>query len=183
MRRTGGTSAVPFTPLTFTGISQYSSDLNTVLQRAVSIASLPLKRLQNDDADILSKKTALASLTASVGALGASIAALGSVAHSKAIEATSSDSSKVSVVYAGATSSATYTISDITSIAEAAAETSQSGYADSTATAVSSTGTVKLVIGAVERTIVLTPATNNLVGLRDAINNLGVGVSATVLTT
>src|SRR5438477_555965 len=75
------------------------------------------------------------------------------------------------------------TFTGITSIAEAAAETSQSGYADSTATAVSSTGTVKLVIGAVERTIVLTPATNNLVGLRDAINNLGVGVSATVLTT
>src|SRR6266478_5625560 len=116
MRRLGGNSALPFTPLTFTGISQYSGDLNTVLQRAVSIASLPLKRLQNDDADVLSKKTALGSLTASVAA----------------IEATSSNPSKVSVVYTGANSSATYTISDISSVAEAAAEASLSGYADST---------------------------------------------------
>src|SRR5437763_13320768 len=92
MRTTEGSFGLPFTPLTFTGISQYSDDLNTVLQRAVSIASLPLKRLQNDDADILTKKTTLASLTASVGTLGASVAALGSVASSKAIVATSSDS-------------------------------------------------------------------------------------------
>lgn len=173
---------MPFTPLTFTGISQYSADLNTVLQRAISIASLPLKRLQNDDADVLSKKTSLASLTTSVDGLRAKIAALGSVAHDKGIIAASSDSSKVSVVYAGATSSATYAISDITSVAGAAAETTLSGYANS-ATAVSSTGDLKLVIGTNEYPIHLTPATNNLAGLRAAINGLGAGVNATVLTT
>src|SRR5437762_13000596 len=104
MRTTGGSFGLPFTPLTFTGISQYSDDLNTVLQRAISIASLPVKRLQNDDADILSKKTALASLTAVVAELGSSVAALGSAARQNGIVATSSDSSKVSVAYSGATS-------------------------------------------------------------------------------
>ena len=67
---------MPFTPLAFTGVSSYSDDLNTVLKRAVSIASLPLKRLQNEDADILSKKTALGSLTAAVAQLGAGLRAL-----------------------------------------------------------------------------------------------------------
>src|SRR5678816_4432663 len=109
MRGLGGISALPFTPLSFTGISSYSQDFNTVLQRAVSIASLPLKRLQNDDADILSRKATLGSLTSSVGALAASVTALGNVAHSGGRVATSSDTVEVSVAYAGATSSATYT--------------------------------------------------------------------------
>ena len=172
-----------FTPLVFTGISSYSADFNTVLERAVAIASLPLTKLQNDTADILTKKTLLGSLTASVASLGSSITALGTVATNKAIVATSSNSSKVSAVYSGATSSATYTISDITSIAQAAAETTVSGYADSTAAPVSSTGTVKLVVGSEEYTITLTPATNNLVGLQAAINDLDAGVSASVITT
>ena len=179
----GRKTAVPFTPLVFTGISSYSADFDTVLKRAVAIASLPLKKLQNDDADILTKKTLLGGLTASVGSLAASVAALGTVAANKAIVATSSNSAKVSAIYSGATSSATYTISEISSIAQAAAEATVSGYADSTAAAVSSTGTVKLVIGSDEYTIILTPATNNLTGLRDAINNLNVGVNASIITT
>src|SRR5437868_3266478 len=104
---------MPFTPLTFTGISQYSDDLNTVLKRVVSIASLPLTRLQNDDADILSKKTSLSALTNSVADLATSLTALGSVAATRGLGATSSDPSTVSVTYNGATAPAAYTISEI----------------------------------------------------------------------
>ena len=71
---------MPFTPLVFTGISSFSSDFQTVLNRAVSIASLPLKTLQNNEADILTKKTVLGSLNTAVDALGTSVAALGTVA-------------------------------------------------------------------------------------------------------
>jgi flagellar hook-associated protein 2 len=174
---------VSFTPLVFTGISSFSSDFQTVLTRAVSIASLPLKVLQNDEADILTKKSVLGSLGTTAGALGTSIAALGTVSKNKALVATSSNSGLVSVVNTGATSAATYTISDITSIAKAGSETSKIGYADSSTAAVSSTGVVKLVVGAKSYEITLTPGTNNLVGLRNAINNLGVGATATVFTT
>jgi flagellar hook-associated protein 2 len=83
----------------------------------------------------------------------------------------------------GATSSATYTITDITSVASTASETSKSGYSDSTVTVVSSTGTLSLVVGATNFPIHLVPANNNLVGLRDAINASGLGVTATILTT
>jgi flagellar hook-associated protein 2 len=172
-----------FTPLAFTGISSFSGDFQTVLTRAVAIASLPLKALQNQEADILQKKGLLGSLSGAVEALGTSVAALGTTAHNRALVATSSNSATVSVVNSGATSGAVYTISDISSVAKAASETSLTGYADSNAAAVSSTGTVKLVIGTEEHTIVLTPATNNLAGLRDAINNLGADVTATILTT
>ena len=48
---------------TFSRISSYSTDFQTVLERAVKIAPLPLKLLQNDEnADVLGRKTQLASL-------------------------------------------------------------------------------------------------------------------------
>ena len=174
---------MPFTPLVFTGISSFSSDFQTVLSRAVSIASLPLKTLQNAEADILTKKTVLGSLNTAVDALGTSVAALGTIAKNKALVASSSNSGLVSVVNTGATSAATYTISDITSVAKAASETSKIGYADANATPVSASGQVKLWVGAKSYGITLTAGTNNLAGLRDAINSLGVGATATVLTT
>jgi flagellar hook-associated protein 2 len=174
---------VSFTPLAFTGISTFSSDFQTVLTRAVSIATLPKTQLQNADSDILGRKTLLGTLSSAVSALGTSVAALGTVAKNKALVASSSNSGLVSAVNTGATNATSYNISEITSVAKAASETSLSGYADSSATAVSASGTVKLVIGAVTHTITLTAGTNNLVGLRDAINGLGLGVTATVFTT
>jgi flagellar hook-associated protein 2 len=170
-------------PPTLSGISKFASDFQSVLTRAVAIAQLPVTALQNRDADILQKEQQLSTLGVSVGDLGASLFALGSLAQNKALVASSSNSSVVSVQATGATAPATYTISNITSVASAASETSQSGYATSNATAVSSTGTLKLVVGSGSFTIHLTPSTNNLVGLRDAINNSGLGVTAAVLTT
>jgi flagellar hook-associated protein 2 len=171
------------TPTTLNGVSKYATDFQSILTRAVAIAQLPVTALQNRDADVLSKETQLSTLGTSVSALGASLFSLGSLAQSKALVATSSDSATVSVQATGATSPATYTISNITSVASVASETSQSGYANSSTTAVSSTGTVNLIVGATTLTINLTSLTNNLVGLRDAINASGLGVTATVLTT
>jgi len=171
------------TPPTLNGISKFSNDFQKVLTRAVSIAQLPLTALQNQDADVLQKEQLLSALGGAAGDLGDSLKALGTLAQNKALVATSSDSATVSVQATGATAAATYTISDITSVASAASETSQSGYADANATPVSKTGTVKLVVGSNSFTINLTTATNTLAGLRDAINNLGAGVTATVLTT
>ncbi|MDQ2948663.1 MAG: flagellar filament capping protein FliD [Acidobacteriota bacterium] len=170
-------------PLVFTGITSFSNDFQTILSRAVSIASLPLKKLQNEQADLAQKKQLLVSLNGSVADLGSSIASLATLAQNKALSATSSNPAKVSVVNSGATSGGTYAISNITSIATAASETSTSGYASSSTTAVSADGSLSLVIGAQSYPILLSAAKNNLVGLRDAINGLGVGVTASVITT
>jgi hypothetical protein len=43
-----GGRAMTITPLTITGLSSFSDDFQTILNRAVSIASLPLSELQND---------------------------------------------------------------------------------------------------------------------------------------
>ncbi len=170
-------------PIAFTGISTFSSDFQSILSRTVAIASLPLKALQNSDNDAIQKKLLLGNLSTGINDLAASLSGLGTVAGNNALSATSSNSALASISNAGATSSASYTISSITSLAAAANETSSSGYADSLSAPVSSTGTLKLVVGASSYTINLTPQTNNLLGLQNAINNLGVPVTANILTT
>lgn len=168
-------------PLTFTGVSTYSSDFQSILNRAVQIAQIPVTALQNRDSNLVQEKTLLASLGSAAGDLSSSLAALGTAAANKSLAATSSDSTVVTVSNTGATNPTSYTIDSVTSIAAAAAERSLTGYADSSATPVSSTGTVDLVVGSAHH--VLSLANNNLVSLRDQINGLGAGVTASILTT
>ncbi len=171
------------TPLTFTGVSKYSTDFQTILSRAVSIANIPAKAIQNQQTDLVQKKLITTNLQTAATGLASSLTALTAVGDNKGLTASSSASSKVAILTSTGTTAAAYTVSEITSVAKAASETSAIGYADASTVAVSSTGTVKFTAGSNNYTINLTPATNNLTGLRDAINNLGVGVTASVLTT
>ena len=180
---TPAASASPFAPVTLNGVSQYSSDLQSVLNRAVAIAQIPITALQNSDATVLSKESLLGQLQTSVQAVATDLSSLGSVASNDALSASSSDGTVVSATDSGATAPASYTINSVTSTAAAANETSLTHYANSTMTAVSSTGTMELVVGSHDYSIPLTSATNNLSGLASAINGLSAGVTASVLTT
>jgi flagellar hook-associated protein 2 len=171
-----------FAPLTFTGISSFSQDFQTILNRATQIASLPITALQNQQKDLLQQKLLVTNLSGAVDSLASSVSALGALGDNKALSASSTNTAKVTASNVNSSAPANYTITEITSVAKAAAETSVSGYADSTAAAVSSTGTVQLTVGSSNYSINLT-GKNNLTGLRDAINNLGAGVTASVLTT
>ncbi len=175
------TSATP--TIAFNGLSSYSSDFQAILNRQVQIQQLPVQQLQNEQADLEDKQAALTSLSPVVATLGASLTALSALGSGQGLDANSSDSSVVSVVNSGATSAASYTISNVTSLAQPASETSLSGYADATTATVSSAGQVNFIYGANTYTINLTSETNNLNGLAAAINQLDVGVNATVLTT
>jgi flagellar hook-associated protein 2 len=166
-------------PLVFTGVSSLSSDLQTVLKRAVSIASIPLQQAQAADSDVIQKKALLSGLDNAATALGNAVTSLGTIAANRALSASSSNTAKVTVQNTGATVASTYTISDVTSIASAASETSTSGYADANKTPVSSTGSMQLTFGS--KTYDISLSENTLVELRDKINNLGAGVTATIL--
>jgi flagellar hook-associated protein 2 len=171
-----------FSPLVFTGVSKFSEDFQTILDRAANIARLPAAALENQQKDLLQQKLLVGSLSGSVESLAVALEDLGALSGEQALRAVSSDASKVTATSVNAGSPALYTIANITSIARQAAETSLSGYADSSTAAVSSTGTVKLIVGDSEYDIDLTGA-NNLTALRDAINALDAGVTASVLTT
>ena len=169
-------------PLTFTGVSTYSADFQKILARTVAIASQPINFLQREQAQIFQQKTLATGLQSVVGGLASAISSLGELGTSKALGGTSSNTAKVSVGSVTATSPASYTISEITSVARAASATS-SGFPDGGTTAVSATGTVRLSFNGTNHTLVLGVGENNLTGLRDKINGLGAGVTASILTT
>jgi len=168
-------------PVTFTGISSYSSDFQSILQRAVSIADLPIQALQTDEANNTSEVQALGDLNPDVASLGSAVAALGSLAATGGgLVASSSNSSIVAVSNVGATAPATYTISNIQSLASSAWATS-GNFANSTTTTVSNSGLVDLTVGANTYHLNVS-SNNNLSGLESAINSAGAGVTASILT-
>lgn len=169
------------TPLTFTGVSQFSNDFQTILDRAVKIASLPVQQLQNQDLDVLHQKTLLGDLSSSISDLETQLTSLTSTAENHALTASSSDPTVVSVNSSTASIASNYTINSVTSIATTASERSLANYADSASTPVSSTGDLRLTVGANSYDFSVT--NNSLVGVRDAINALGAGVTASILTT
>jgi flagellar hook-associated protein 2 len=170
------------TPLTFTGVSKFSTDFQTILQRTVAIASQPIQSMQSEQANLLAQKQLLTNMNGSVAALADVVSALGGLGGTKALSATSSDQTKVSVSSTTAAAPATYTISEITSIARNASASS-AGYANSTTETVSANGSVRLTFGGESYDTTLSSEDNNLVGLRDWINSQGAGVTATILTT
>jgi flagellar hook-associated protein 2 len=172
---------VSITPITLTGVSTYKSDYQSILNRAVAIAQIPLTNLENKDSSVLQQKTDLGALSGTVGTLATSLQALGTLAANQAVSASSSNPTVLTATATGAPSASSYTINSITSLATAASERSVNSYADSTSTPASSTGTVQLTVGS--HNYVISLSNNSLIGLRDQINALGVGVTASILTT
>lgn len=115
-------------PLTFTGVSTFSNDFQTILTRAVQIANLPVTALTNQQTDIQSEKVLAANLNSAIASLGSSLGSMATLGKSKGAVATSTDSDVVTATVSGA-SSATYSITNVTSVARSASETSLTGYA------------------------------------------------------
>ncbi len=169
-------------PLRFSGVSSYSADFQKILERTVAIGAQPINALQRDQTNLLQQRALAVGLQTSAAGLNTAIKGLADVGQSRAVGGSSSNSSKVTIGSVTAKTPATYTISEITSLARSASATS-AGYAASTAGTVSATGSVRLGFAGTDYDIALTPEENTLAGLRDKINNLGLGVTASILTT
>lgn len=168
------------TPLYFTGVSTYSSDFQSIIQRAVQIADLPVQSLETQESTVNSQEQALSALEPVVTALGADVTNLGTLASTQGLAASSSDPSIVSVQNTGSTSPGTYTVSNIQSLASAASETSLSGYTSSQS--INASGLLTLVSGSNTYQINLGAGQNNIAGLAEAINNANAGVTASILS-
>jgi flagellar hook-associated protein 2 len=115
-------------PLVFTGVSTFSNDFQTILTRASSIANLPVTALTNQQTDIQSEKVLAGNLRSAIADLGTSLGNLAALGATNGTTATSTNSSVVTATTSGAPPAATYSISNVTSIARAASETSLTGY-------------------------------------------------------
>ncbi len=171
------------TPLKFTGLSPFSQDFQSILTRAAQVAALPVREIQNRQADLIARKQSLTALGSSVKSLEDSVRELGRLGETRSLSVTSSNTTKVAVALNGATAATSYTISEITSVARRASETSASGFADAGTAAVDADGSLELVLGSSTYAVNLASYGNNLNGLRDAINALGAGVTASVINT
>ncbi len=170
-------------PLTFTGISSFSDDFQVILERSVSIASLPARALEQEQTGLLSRKMAAAELRTAVADLAASLRQLGRLSQGGALTASSSSFAVQASAEAGA-APGLYRITNITSLATQAVARTAAGFASLDAGPVSGGGgAVELVVGGESRTLELAPGQDNLAGLRDAINASGLGVTASILDT
>ncbi len=133
-------------PLTFTGISRFSNDLQTILQRAVRIASLPIQKMQLDQKSILEQKTALGSLGSAVSGLTSSFADLGLLGSRGAVATTSSNAAVATALVTGSPAAASYTVA-VTSAATKAQAATALTLADAGATAPRANGLYQLTVG------------------------------------
>lgn len=172
-------------PQTFTGVSNYSSDLQSILTRSAQIAQIPVTALQNDQTTLQNEAADLGKLQTAVGNMAQAITTLGNLSTGGALTATSSDSNIGATVAGSGATAGTYIISDVTSLASLSSATMTNGVADpaSTPVAPTDTNTLYLVAGGSPIPITLTSQTNNLDGLAAAINAANAGVTASVLTT
>ncbi|MCX7619104.1 flagellar filament capping protein FliD, partial [Tepidiforma sp.] len=172
---------MPLSPLTFTGISSFSDDFQTILDRSVSIASLPARALEQEQAGLMTRKMAAAELRQAVADLAAALRQLGSLSRGGAMQASSSSFSVQATAGPGATAGL-YRITNITSLASQAVARSASGFASPTASPVSNgSGQFELIVDGASHTLQLPAGADHLEGLRDAINAGGFGLTAAIL--
>jgi flagellar hook-associated protein 2 len=170
----------------FTGNSRYAQDFQSVIDRSVAIASLPMKQHQNQLAAMQGESAELSLLTAKFTALGTALDRLTTAAG---IQATSSDPSVLTATAAADAAKGTYTLdirdvgSAATSLSAGAAILDPSVSGLSTATAFTLTVKTDPGTGAeTTRTISFSTIGTSLNALRDAINSQpGLHVRATVV--
>jgi len=166
-------------PLRFSGISSFSDDFQAILDRTVSIASLPARELEGYQREILADKTALGSVSSAVSSLAGSLNSLVELKSGGALSV-STNSSKVTATKGSGAAPGVYVLSEISSLAQSAVYTSTAGFPDVATTAVDADGILNLVVDGVDRALTLGGGENTLSGLRDAINAAGLGISATI---
>jgi len=163
----------------FTGSSRYSSDLQQVLTRAVSIASLPLNLLNNQLTTLQGRSDALNSLDGKFAAVLTAVQGI-----STAADSTTASVSDTDIVAAHSDPTAlpgTYSIHVVSQGAPTSAMSLATlpTVTDPTTQSITTSGSLTLTVGGTPFTI--TPTSNTLSGLADAINASGANVTANII--
>ena len=166
------------TPI-FSGNSRFAHDFQSVIDRAVTIASLPLQQLNREKAEMTDQSSVLAGLDAKFAALAKAIEGVqgGATAHSASV----SDTSVLRASVSADALDASYTV-EVTSLGAFTNSMSKDGLtavSDPSTQSISSSGSFTLTVNGVDYTI--TPASNTLSSLVQAINSAGAGVRASMV--
>ena len=166
--------------ITFNGSSTFSSSFQQVLQRAVSIASLPMQEVQGEVTTLQGQQSDLSSMQATFSSLQNSLQDVASAITGN-VSASSSDSSVVSAAAQSNTLPGTYSIqvSSIGSFTTTISNAGSTPVTDPSSGSVSSSLNYTLTVNGTPTTLTLT--SNSLDSLATAINDSGAGVSATIV--
>jgi flagellar hook-associated protein 2 len=167
-------------PVTFNGQSTFSSSFQQVLQRAVSIASLPMQELEGTVNTLESQQTDLSSMQQTFSSLQSALQGVSS-AMSGSVSASSSDNSLVEAAAQSNTLPGTYSIS-VTSVGSSSTAISNATtppVTDPSSGNISSSSNYTLTVNGTPTTFTLTSDT--LDNLANAINDSNAGVSATIV--
>ncbi|MBS1859579.1 MAG: flagellar filament capping protein FliD [Acidobacteria bacterium] len=173
-------SSIGITVPTFNGSSKYSSDFQQVLTRAVSIASLPLQQMQNQQNKLSSEQSALQGLQSAFSSLQDAISTI-AAASKGSTQASVSDSTVVTAHTDASALDGTYGI-QVTDLGGATTTVSKGGLitvTDASSGNISGSSSFTLTINGTSHT--LTPGGNSLQDLASSINGASLGVQATII--
>ena len=165
-----------------TGSSRFASDLQSVIERSVAIASLPLQQLNNTKTTLGNQSTAVTALDTKFAALQKAIEGLTSTAVDHAFGASVQDESILGATVSSNAMEGTYSV-EVTSLGAYTVSLSNDGLTtvtDPTQQSVSSAQSFSLTVDG--KTLDVTPESTSLIGLASAINQLDdSGVRATIV--
>ena len=175
------TSSTTSSAATFTGSSAFSSDLQNVITRAVSIASLPMTQMQNEESTLTSQQSELQTFGTNFEAVQSSIDALNTAVGSGSYGATVDNQSVATATLGTGSLPGTYSI-DVTNIGSQTNTLSANGLttvSDPSTANISSSSNYTLTVNGTNYQVA--DSANSLNGLVAAINSSGANVQATVV--
>jgi len=164
----------------FTGMSSFAGDLQQVITRSVSIASMPLQLMQNQLQNLDNQQSALTGLDSTFTALQNAIAGIGTALGPSSYSATSS-SSAISASVSSAAMEGSYSV-DVTSLGSystSISDPSLPAVADPNSSSISTASSYTLTVNG--KTTTITPAGSSLVDLAQAVNSASAGVQASIV--
>ena len=166
---------------TTTGSSTFAADLQTALNRAVAIASLPIQLMTTEQQKFSAQSSQLSTISGLFTTLQSSLQSFPDGSGSSGLAASTSDQTILQASLTGSSLQGSYTIqvldpgSSSTALSNAGARL----ISDPTTQNISSSTSFTLAVGTTNYTI--TPASQNLNALAAAINSSGAAVQATVV--
>jgi flagellar hook-associated protein 2 len=170
------------TPLTFTGQSTYSAQFQQVIDKAVQIQEIPLDGMADQQSTDQARQSALESLDQTLANLQSAVTNLQSAIGSQALSANVSDSSVASVSLGNNATTGVYQleVDSLGSATQTVSTGSPQTVTDPSTQNISNSSSFTLTVNGVATTI--TPATNTLDGLVNALNNnSSLGVTASIV--
>ena len=178
-----GTTSSTTSTATFNGTSTYAADLQQAITKAVTIASLPLNQLNANVTSLQNQGSELATLQGNFSSIQAAIQSLDQTTNGGNLAASGSNNAVATATLdsSSAISGGTYVL-NVTSPGAPTTTVSNSTLptvSDPSSTSISSASSFTLSVNGTNYTI--TPSTNSLSALAQAINQSGAGVNATLV--